>query len=85
MREGEDITIGKEEQRTLAFFVLLGQYTAETAGAWAELIRLQQVHYLKCQHFFKSIDKQMRRNYQLSKQFLARQQELEAAEDREED
>ena len=73
MNEGEENNIGKEEQRTLAFFVLLEQFTAETAGAWAELTRLQQVHYLKCQHFFKSIEKQMHRNYQLAKQFLARQ------------
>jgi hypothetical protein len=52
-------------------------FACEDKQSWAELTRLQQVHFIKCKKFFKPVKQDMLENYRLSKLAQAREDALE--------
>ncbi|TNV87759.1 hypothetical protein FGO68_gene17348 [Halteria grandinella] len=58
-------TMQSEGEQLLCFLYLIFLYTQETDDSWQQLIRLQQLHYTRCEQFFNSIEKKMLANLQV--------------------
>ena len=73
--------IDSETNQILCFLYLIFLYMQENDQTWSQLIRLQQIHYLKCHRYFSSVEKKMKEHHRMSMLVRDRQRGLEQEEE----